>query len=123
MQPYCKEFRDDVVRVARDCEPGVHLKQIAAGFDNSESCLTGWPKAADVQDGTKNSKAHNPASAKRGQGHRASKRAYTRCAARRSTLVARLAEMAFVARRHLRSVRSANKVTRCGGLPDTTSLL
>jgi hypothetical protein len=29
-KPYPKEFRDDVVRVARNREPGVHLKQIAA---------------------------------------------------------------------------------------------
>lgn len=52
-KPYPKEFRDDVVRVARNREPGVHLKQIAADFGISESCLTGWLKAADVEDGTK----------------------------------------------------------------------
>ncbi len=52
-KPYPKEFRDDVVRVARDRGPGVHLKQIAADFGISESCLTGWLKAADVEDGTK----------------------------------------------------------------------
>ena len=32
-KPYPKECRDDVVRVARNREPGVHLKQIAADFD------------------------------------------------------------------------------------------
>jgi transposase len=52
-KPYPKEFRDDVVRVARNREPGVHLKQIAADFGISESCLTGWLKAADVEDGAK----------------------------------------------------------------------
>ena len=52
-KPYPKEFRDDVVRVARNREPGVHLKQIAADFGISESCLTNWMKSADVEDGTK----------------------------------------------------------------------
>lgn len=52
-KPYPQEFRDDVVRVARSREPGVHLKQIAADFGISESCLTGWMKKVDVEDGAK----------------------------------------------------------------------
>ena len=52
-KPYPKEFRDDVVRVARNREPGQLLKPIAADFGISESCLTGWMKSADVEDGTK----------------------------------------------------------------------
>lgn len=48
-----KEFRDDVVRVARKREAGQHLKQIAADFGISESCLTNWLKTADVEDGVK----------------------------------------------------------------------
>ena len=52
-KPYPKEFRDDVVRVARNREPGVHLEQIAADFGISESCLTNWMKTADVEDGVK----------------------------------------------------------------------
>jgi transposase-like protein len=52
-KPYPKEFRDDVVNVARNREPGQHLKQIAADFGTSESCLTNWMKAADVEDGVK----------------------------------------------------------------------
>lgn len=52
-KPYPKEFREDVVRVARNREPGVHLKQIAADFGISESCLTNWMKTADVEDGSK----------------------------------------------------------------------
>ena len=51
-KPYPKEFRDDVVRVARNREPG-GLKQIAADFGISESCLTNWLKNADVDDGIK----------------------------------------------------------------------
>ncbi|WP_278315028.1 transposase [Lolliginicoccus levis] len=52
-KPYPKEFRDDVVRVARGREPGQQLKQIAADFGISESCLANWMKAADVEDGVK----------------------------------------------------------------------
>lgn len=52
-KPYPREFRDDVVRVARRREPGVRLKDVAADFGISESCLVGWLKAADVEDGIK----------------------------------------------------------------------
>ena len=52
-RPYPKEFREDVIRVARNREPGVHLKDVAADFGISESCLTNWLKAADVEDGIK----------------------------------------------------------------------
>ena len=51
--PYPKEFRDDVVRVAQNREPGTHLKQIAKDFGISESCLTNWIAIADRQDGNK----------------------------------------------------------------------
>ncbi len=50
-KPYPKEFRDDVVRVARSREPGVHLKQVAKDFGISESCLTNWMSQADRDDG------------------------------------------------------------------------
>ena len=52
-KPYPKEFRDDVVKVARSREPGQQLKQIAADFGISESCLTNWLKQADIEDGVK----------------------------------------------------------------------
>lgn len=52
-KPYPKEFRDDVVRLARNRELGVHLRQIAADFGISESCLTNWLSKADVEDGVK----------------------------------------------------------------------
>ena len=51
--PYPREFREDVIRVARNREPGVLLRDIAADFGISESCLTNWLKAADVEDGIK----------------------------------------------------------------------
>ncbi len=52
-RPYPREFREDVIRVARDREPGVRLADIAADFGISESWLTNWLKAADVEDGIK----------------------------------------------------------------------
>jgi transposase len=52
-RPYPREFREDVIRVARDREPGVRLADIAADFGISESCLTNWLKAADVEAGIK----------------------------------------------------------------------
>ena len=47
-KPYPREFREDVVRVARGREPGQSVREIAADFGVSESCLAGWMKAADV---------------------------------------------------------------------------
>src|SRR5918993_3462921 len=52
-RPYPREFREDVVRVARGREPGVRVKDIAADFGISESCLTSLLAAADVEDGVK----------------------------------------------------------------------
>lgn len=51
--PYPLEFRDDVVRVARDGEPGQKLSTIAKDFGISESCLTNWMRQADVEDGNR----------------------------------------------------------------------
>ena len=48
-----KEFRDDVVRVARARDPEVTLAQIAADFGISESCLHRWLKIDDVDAGRK----------------------------------------------------------------------
>ena len=52
-KPYPREFREDVVRVARNREPGMLLRDIAGDFGISESCLANWMKAADVEDGLK----------------------------------------------------------------------
>ena len=51
--PYPQEFRDDVVRVARNREPGQKLSQIAKDFGISESCLMNWMRQADVEDGAR----------------------------------------------------------------------
>ena len=60
-KPYPKEFREDVIRVARNREPGVHLKQIAADFGISESCLTNWLAKADREDGVGSGDPKQPA--------------------------------------------------------------
>lgn len=52
-KPYPREFRDDVVRVARQREDGVSIKQVAADFGISETCLQNWLRAADVEDGNR----------------------------------------------------------------------
>jgi len=52
-KPYPQEFREDVIRVARNREPDTRLADIAKDFGISESCLNGWLKAADVEDGIK----------------------------------------------------------------------
>lgn len=46
---YPKEFRDDVVRVARGS--GAPVKQIAEDFGISDASLYNWLKQADIDDG------------------------------------------------------------------------
>ncbi|NYD57582.1 transposase [Nocardioides marinisabuli] len=46
---YPKEFRDDVVAVARQGQSS--LKQIAKDFGISEGSLANWMKQADIEDG------------------------------------------------------------------------
>ena len=48
-KPYPKEFRDDVVAVARQGQSS--LKQIAKDFGISEGSLANWMKQADIEDG------------------------------------------------------------------------
>ncbi len=48
---YPKEFRDDVVAVARKGQ--APLNQIAKDFGISEGCLHNWMKKADVEDGNR----------------------------------------------------------------------
>ena len=52
-KPYPQEFRDDVVRVARNREDGVTLEQIAADFGVHPVTLSKWMRQADVDDGNK----------------------------------------------------------------------
>lgn len=50
-KPYPKEFRDDVIRVARNRGPGVELSQIAKDFGIHFTTLYSWMKKADIEDG------------------------------------------------------------------------
>ncbi|GCD21546.1 transposase [Cellulomonas algicola] len=50
-RPYPKEFRRDVVAVARRGE--APIKQIAHDFGIAESCLRNWLRDADVEDDTR----------------------------------------------------------------------
>lgn len=52
-KPYPREFREDVVRVARNREHGVTLAQVARDFGIHEMTLTKWLRQADVEDGAK----------------------------------------------------------------------
>ncbi|WP_328415272.1 IS3 family transposase [Micromonospora sp. NBC_00389] len=52
-KPYPREFRDDVVRVARDREPGVSVEQIAKDFGVHPMTLFKWLRQADIDAGTK----------------------------------------------------------------------
>ncbi len=52
-KPYPTEFRDDVVRVARDREPGVTIEKIAKDFGVHPMTLQKWLQRAAVDDGTR----------------------------------------------------------------------
>ena len=52
-KPYPQEFRDDVVRVARDREPGVTVEQIAKDFGVHPMTLFKWLRQAEVEEGAK----------------------------------------------------------------------
>jgi transposase len=51
-RPYPREFRDDVVRVARNRDDGVTIEQIANDFGVHPMTLSKWMRQADI-DGTK----------------------------------------------------------------------
>jgi transposase-like protein len=50
-KPFPREFRDDVVRVARNRDPGVTLEQIAADFGIHPMTLSKWLRQAAIDDG------------------------------------------------------------------------
>ena len=52
-RPYPKEFREDVVRVARSREAGVTLAQVAKDFGIHEMTLTTWLRKADAAEGSR----------------------------------------------------------------------
>lgn len=52
-KPYPREFREDVVRVARGRDADTTLAQIAKDFGVSETCVQNWLRKADVEDGSR----------------------------------------------------------------------
>ena len=50
-RPYPKEFRDDVVRVARNRDPGVTIEAVANDFGVHPMTLSKWLRQAAVDDG------------------------------------------------------------------------
>ncbi|MGW1209929.1 transposase [Streptomyces sp. NPDC002499] len=46
-KPYPEEFREDVVRVARNRSPGVTVEQVAADFGVHAMTLWKWMRRAD----------------------------------------------------------------------------
>ncbi len=50
-RPYPREFRDDVVAIARRRESS--FAQVAKDFGVSESCVQNWVKRAEIEDGVK----------------------------------------------------------------------
>lgn len=50
-KPHPKQFRDDVVAVARRGD--TTLAEVAKDFGISQSCLRNWIRAADVEDGNR----------------------------------------------------------------------
>ena len=50
-KPYPSEFRDDVVRVTRNREPGVTIEQIARDFGVHPMTLQKWLHRAKVDEG------------------------------------------------------------------------
>jgi transposase len=51
VKPYSKEFRDDVVWVARNREDGAMIEQIAADFRGAPNALSEWMRQAGIDDG------------------------------------------------------------------------
>ena len=52
-KPYPREFRDDVVRVARNREPGVTIEKIAKDFGVHAMTLQKWSQRAAVDVGSR----------------------------------------------------------------------
>ncbi|GFG67976.1 hypothetical protein MKUB_54660 [Mycobacterium kubicae] len=52
-RPYPREFRDDLVRVARNRDDGVMIEQIATDFGVHPMTLTKWMRQADIDEGAK----------------------------------------------------------------------
>lgn len=56
-RPYPQEFRDDVVRVARNRDDGVTIEQIVTDFDVHPMALDKWIRQDDIDEGAKPGKS------------------------------------------------------------------
>ena len=56
-KPYPKEFREDVVRVARDRGPNVSIEQVARDFGIHQTTLNTWLRAAEVEESPRSTAA------------------------------------------------------------------
>lgn len=56
-RPYPQEFRDDVVRVARNRDDGVTIEQIATDFGVHPMTLHKWLRQADIDEGARPGKS------------------------------------------------------------------
>lgn len=56
-RPYPREFRDDVVRVARNRDDGVTIEQIATDFGVHPMTLHKWMRQADIEAGSKSGRS------------------------------------------------------------------
>ena len=52
-KPFPREFREDVVRVARNRDSKTTIEQVAEDFGIHVTTLAGWLRRADVEDGVK----------------------------------------------------------------------
>jgi transposase len=52
-KPFPKEFREDVVRVARNRDSKTTIEEVAKDFGIHATTLTTWLRRADVEDGVK----------------------------------------------------------------------
>ncbi|MGW2781108.1 transposase, partial [Streptomyces populi] len=52
-KPCPEEFREDVVRVARNRGPGVTVEQVAKDFGVHPMTLWKWMRRADIDDGSR----------------------------------------------------------------------
>ena len=52
-KPFPREFREDVVRVARNRDPKTTIEQVAKDFGIHATTLNNWLRRADVEDGVK----------------------------------------------------------------------
>jgi transposase-like protein len=124
-KPYPREFRDDVVRVARDREPGVTVEQVAKDFGVHPMTLFKWLRQADVDDDVKPGVSRGDAAELREARNGSScwSRRTRSCAVRRRICRRRICrEMALPAREMTLPARERGRRRRCSRRGDVPGL-